>query len=86
MSTARVRVEVDPALDMEDLLTTTAELARDGEVMPSGMPRPLSLALFVGRFRREVRAPFPPAPVVRAALAPLAVLARRRGLAERYAS
>ena len=83
--TARVRVEVVPALDMEHLLTTTAELAQAGEVMRSGMPRPLQLALFVQRFRREVRAPFAPAPLVRALLAPLAVLARRRGHATRYA-
>jgi hypothetical protein len=78
---ARVRVEVVPALDMEDLLTTTAELARDGHVLSSGMPKPLHLALFVRRFRREVRAPFPPAPLVHALLAPLGLLARRRGYA-----
>ena len=51
----------------------------------TGMPRPLHLALFVRRYRREVRAPFPPAPVVRALLAPLAALAAARGHAERYA-
>ena len=49
------------------------------------MPRPLHLALFVQRFKREVRAPFPPAPVAQALLAPLAALGRRRGHAERYA-
>ena len=84
-TTARVRVEVEPALDMEDLLTTTAELAHEGNVLASGMPRPLHLALFVRRFRREVRAPFPPAWVVTATTAPLAALARKRGHAERYA-
>jgi quercetin dioxygenase-like cupin family protein len=82
---ARARVEVVPALDMEDLLCTTAELAHEGNVLRSGMPKPLHLALFVGRFRREVRAPFPPAWMVRAMLAPLAALARRRGHAARYA-
>jgi quercetin dioxygenase-like cupin family protein len=82
---ARVRVEVAPALDMEELLTTTAELAREGKVLSSGMPKPLHLALFVSRFRREVRAPFPPAPVVRAVMAPLAAMARRRGHDARYA-
>jgi hypothetical protein len=82
---ARVRLEVAPALDMEDLLTTAAELAADGHVLRSGMPKPLHLALFVRRFRREVRAPFPPAPVVRAALAPLAFFPRRRGHEARYA-
>lgn len=83
---AHVRVEVVPALDMEELLCTTAELAHEGNVMWSGMPKPLHLALFVQRFRREVRAPFPPAPIVRALMAPLAALARRRGYGDRYGS
>jgi hypothetical protein len=60
-------------------------LAREGNVRPSGMPKPMHLALFVRRSRREVRAPFPPAPVVHALMAPLTALARRRGHAERYA-
>jgi len=81
---ARARVQVVPALDMEELLCTTAELAHEGNVLRSGMPKPLHLALFVGRFRREVRAPFPPAWMVRALLSPLAALARRRGHADRY--
>ncbi len=81
---ARAIVEVEPALEMEQLLETTAELAREGHVTRTGMPRPLHLALFVRRFEREVRAPFPPAPVVRALMAPLAALARARGHAERY--
>jgi quercetin dioxygenase-like cupin family protein len=82
---ARCRVEVVPALDMEHLLETTVELALEGNVTRRGMPRPLHLALFVQRFRREVRAPFPPAWVVRALMAPLAAIARSRGLGERYA-
>jgi quercetin dioxygenase-like cupin family protein len=84
-SVARARVEVAPALDMEQLLETTVELALEGNVTRKGMPKPLHLALFVERFRREVRAPFPPAAIVRALMAPLAALARRRGHAERYA-
>jgi quercetin dioxygenase-like cupin family protein len=83
--TARARVEVVPALDMEDLLTTTSELAVEGRVWRSGMPKPLHLALFVSRFRREVRAPFPPAWMVRALMSPLAAVARARGHHERYA-
>jgi quercetin dioxygenase-like cupin family protein len=82
---ARVRVEVAPALDMEQLLVTTAELAHEGHTLRSGMPKPLHLALFVERFRREVRAPFPPAWMVRALMAPLAALARQRGHHARYA-
>ena len=82
---ARARVEVVPALDMEQLFETTAELAHEGRVTSKGMPKPLHLALFVRRYEREVRAPFPPAGVVRALMAPLAALARRRGHDERYA-
>ena len=50
------------------------------------MPKPLHLALFVRRFAREVRAPFPPAWMVRVLMAPLAAMAQRRGHAERYAT
>ena len=82
---ARCRVEVVPALDMEELFETTVELAMEGNVTRKGMPKPLHLALFVSRFTREVRAPFPPAWMVRVLMAPLAALARRRGHAERYA-
>jgi len=81
----KARVEVVPALDMEHLLETTVELALEGNVTRSGMPKPLHLALFVARFRREVKAPFPPAWVVRILMAPLAALGRARGHAERYA-
>ena len=70
---ARCRVEVVPALDMEQLLETTVELALEGNVTRKGMPKPLHLALFTRRFEREVRAPFPPA-----------WIANRRGHAERY--
>src|SRR3954454_1026331 len=62
---ARCRVEVVPALDMEQLLETTDELAIGGNRARKAMPRPLHLALFVERFRREVKAPFPPAWLVR---------------------
>lgn len=83
--TARARIEISPALDMEQLFRTTVQLAREGNVMRSGMPKPLHLALFVRRFAREVRAPFPPASVVQAVLAPLAAIARHKGYAARYA-
>jgi quercetin dioxygenase-like cupin family protein len=81
----RARVEVIPALAMEELFETAVELAYEGNVTRKGMPKPLHLALFVRRFEREVRAPFPPAWMVRVLMAPLAALARRRGHAERYA-
>jgi quercetin dioxygenase-like cupin family protein len=83
--TAVVRVEVRPALRMEELLETSVELAEDGRTTGAGMPKPLDLALFVREFRREVRGPFAPGWVQRATLAPLAWIARRRGHAARYA-
>ena len=83
--TAKVRVQVRPALQMEQLFETTVALAEDGRTTSKGMPKPLDLALFVRQYRREVKAPFPPAPIVRAMLAPLAYLATRKGHGERYA-
>jgi quercetin dioxygenase-like cupin family protein len=83
--TARVRVQVTPALKMEQLFETTVALAEDGRTTSKGMPKPLDLALFVREYQREVKAPFPPAPVVRALLAPLAWAASRKGHGERYA-
>ena len=82
---AKVNVQVRPALQMEALFETTVALAEDGRTTSKGMPRPLDLALFVRRYRREVKAPFPPAPVVRAMLAPLAWMATRKGHGDRYA-
>ena len=82
---ARARVEVVPALDMEQLFETTVELAHEGNTNRKGMPKPLHLALFVRRFSREVRAPFPPAWLVRALMSPLAAVAKTRGHHERYA-
>jgi quercetin dioxygenase-like cupin family protein len=81
---AQVRVEVTPALKMEQLLETTVALAEEGRTTGKGMPKPLELALFVREYRDEVKAPFPPAWMQRASLAPLAWIARRRGRAERY--
>jgi mannose-6-phosphate isomerase-like protein (cupin superfamily) len=79
-----VLVEVGPALRMEQLFETANALAREGLTNRKGMPKPLELALFVRDFEREVRAPFPPASVVRAIMAPLVWLAARRGLDEHY--
>ena len=80
----RVRVEVRPALKMEELFENTVALAKEGKTNRKGMPRPVHLALFVGEYEREVRAPFPPPAVVKALMAPLAAHGRRRGHADRY--
>ena len=80
------RVEIRPALKMEQLFETTVSLAKEGRVNKSGMPKLLDLALFVERFQDEARAPFPPHAVVMAVLAPFRWIARKRGLAGRYRS
>lgn len=81
---SKCRVEIRPALKMEQLFETTVRLANEGRTNKKGMPNPLDLSLFVEEFKDEVQAPFPPAPVVKAVMAPLRALARRReGRAER---
>jgi quercetin dioxygenase-like cupin family protein len=80
---AVIRVEVRPALNMEQLWETTVALAAEGRTFRSGLPKPLDLALFMREFEQEVQAPFAPR-VVLAATAPLAWLAARRGLTRRY--
>jgi mannose-6-phosphate isomerase-like protein (cupin superfamily) len=76
---ALVRVEVRPALRMEQLFETAVGLAEEGRTMLGGIPRPLDLALFTQEFEEEVQGAFPPRWMQRIVLAPLASLARRRG-------
>ena len=75
--TAFVRVEIRPALKMEQLFETAVALAEQGRTMLGGIPRPLDLALFTREFEQEVQAAFPPRWLQRLALMPLAWLARR---------
>jgi mannose-6-phosphate isomerase-like protein (cupin superfamily) len=81
--TARIRVEVRPALEMERLFETVAALARERRTFANGMPKPLELALFMRRFDDEVRAPFAP-DLVRIVTSPLAWIGRRRGVDRRH--
>lgn len=81
---ARVAVESTPALCTEAMLETAAALARDQQAAGRTLPRPLDLALFMCDFDREVRAPYLPAPLVRAVLRPLRGLARSLGRDTRY--
>jgi quercetin dioxygenase-like cupin family protein len=81
---ARARVEVLPALDMEDLLCTTAQLALDGHVTRSGMPSRCTWRCWYGASVARSVPPFPPAWMVQTAMAPPAALARVRGHAARY--
>jgi mannose-6-phosphate isomerase-like protein (cupin superfamily) len=84
--TAYVRVQVRPALKMEQLFETAVALANEGRTTSKGMPKPLDLALFVREFADEVQGAFPPACVQQGTMAPLAWFARKRGHAERYAA
>jgi quercetin dioxygenase-like cupin family protein len=81
---ALVRVEIRPALKMEQLFEMAVALAEEGRTMRKGIPKPLDLALFTREFEQEVQAAFPPLWMQRLALAPLAWLATRRGYAPRY--
>jgi quercetin dioxygenase-like cupin family protein len=80
---AHLLVEVRPAMRMEDLLATAAELS-DAGGRPRRLPAPLDVALFLHEFRREVTAPLVPAALVRAVVAPVAWLARSCRLDGRY--
>jgi quercetin dioxygenase-like cupin family protein len=77
--TALVRVDIRPALKMEQLFETAVALAERGRTMLGGIPRPLELALFTREFEQEVQAAFPPRWLQRIALAPLAWIGRWRG-------
>jgi len=76
---AVLRVEVRPALRMEQLWETVVALAQQGRTFRSGLPRPVDLALFMREFEQEVQPPLAPG-LVRAATAPLAWLGARRGV------
>ena len=58
--TALVRVDIRPALKMEQLFETAVALAEDGRTMLKGIPKPFDLALFTRAFEQEVQAAFPP--------------------------
>src|SRR5215210_4105784 len=72
---ALLRVEVRPALKMEQLFETAVGLAEQGRTMLGGIPKPLDLALFLEEFEDEVQGAFPPRWLQRVLLAPLAWLA-----------
>jgi mannose-6-phosphate isomerase-like protein (cupin superfamily) len=74
-----VRVTTSPALEMAELLTTAAAMAGDQKARGDSRPGLFELALFMRDFEREVRAPYLPAPVVRAVMRALARLARAWG-------
>ena len=81
---ARLRVEVRPALQMEEMFAEVVALAESGQMSRRGMPRnPLVLADLARRYDQEAHAPFLSVGVQRMLLAPLVLSARhpRAGLA-----
>jgi quercetin dioxygenase-like cupin family protein len=79
---ARVRVEVRPALAMEEMFADVVELARAGRMTDRGLPRNvLDLAVLARTYDAEAHAPFIGRTLQRILLAPLVALGRLRGTA-----
>ena len=87
---ARLRVEVRPALAMEEMFADVVEMARAGRMTRRGLPRNvLDLALLARTYDAEAHAPLVGVRLQRFLLAPLVWLARARGAdttAEMHAS
>src|ERR687894_1384421 len=76
---ARLRVEVRPALAMEEMFAEVIAMARAGGLTSRGMPRNLlDLAVLARRYDQEAHAPLLNVGVQRLLLAPLVFSARRR--------
>jgi quercetin dioxygenase-like cupin family protein len=74
----RARVEVRPALRMEEVLASSEAIGMATIAPGVRLPNPFDLARILLKFQREVAMPHAPAFLVRAALAPLAWLGERR--------
>jgi quercetin dioxygenase-like cupin family protein len=73
---ARLRIEVRPALDMEEMFAEVIAMAQAGRMNRRGLPRnPLQLAALARRYARVAHAPLLTAGVQRLLLAPFAALA-----------
>jgi quercetin dioxygenase-like cupin family protein len=80
---ARLRVEVRPALAMEEMFAEVIAMAEEGRMTRRGLPRsPLALAALARRYDQEAHAPLLSVGVQRLLLAPLVFSARhpRAGL------
>lgn len=75
---AHARVEVRPALRMEELFESSEAIGQAASARGARLPHPSDLARFLLQFQREVAVPHAPAFLVRAALTPLAWLGERR--------
>jgi quercetin dioxygenase-like cupin family protein len=81
---AHMAVETQPALEMEAMFRAAAALARDQQASGRAVPRPVDLVLFLREFRRELAAPYLPAPLLHLALRPLGWLANSLGVDRSY--
>ncbi len=81
---ARFHCEVRPALGFESFLETMFGLAADGKTNASGMPNPLRLAVIANEHFDDVRLPYVPAFLQKAALATGATLGRLAGYTPTY--
>jgi mannose-6-phosphate isomerase-like protein (cupin superfamily) len=77
--------EFRPALRSAEFFETFFVLSQRGELDEGGMPSLLQIAVSAPVFAREIRLASPPWAIQRLALAPLAPLARLRGLQPTYA-
>jgi mannose-6-phosphate isomerase-like protein (cupin superfamily) len=76
---ARLRVEVRPALAMEEMFTEVVAMARAGRMNRRGIPRNvLELAVLARKYDQEAHAPLVSVRLQRLLLAPLVFLARHR--------
>ena len=75
---AKLRVEVRPALAMEEMFAEVIAMARAGRMTKRGLPRnPLELAVLARKYDQEAHAPLMTVGVQRLLLAPLVFAARR---------
>lgn len=83
-TTARFRCEVRPALQFERFLQTMFGLAAAGRTNKKGMPSPLRLAVIANAHFDDVRLPYVPAPLQKAALVSGAAFGRLAGMRPTY--
>jgi quercetin dioxygenase-like cupin family protein len=75
---SHARVEVRPALRMEEMFVATEAIGFEGHFPGTRLPKLSDLAMVLLEFRRELAVPHLPPVVAAAVLSPLAWLARRR--------
>lgn len=77
--TAELRVEVRPAMRMQELFERTEEMSRRGGLLGTRLPRPGAFAAFLLEFEPELAVARVPAFLLRLLLTPIARLGGRRG-------